>query len=284
MLGNTSKAMAGAAAVMMAPNALAAWELNLPQGVTPISRQAYDLHMLTLWICVVVGVVVFAAMIYSMINHRKSLGREPAQFHHSTRAEIIWTLIPIVILVAMAAPATKGLIMMEDTSEPDLSIKVTGYQWKWRYEYLDDGVSFYSNLAPDSRAAIYADKELHREYLLEVDKEVVIPVDKKVRLLLTADDVIHAWWVPELGMKKDAIPGYINEIWIRAEKTGTYRGQCAELCGKDHGFMPIVVVVKSQADYDAWVAQNKTAALANPPSHSTSAAVFGQADVARTGG
>jgi cytochrome c oxidase subunit 2 len=237
----------------------AAWELNMPRGVTPVAHEAYDLHMLTLWICVAIGVVVFGAMLISILSHRKSSGRAPAQFHHSTTAEIVWTVIPVLILVGMAIPATTALIAMEDTSDPDLTLKVTGYQWKWHYEYLDDGVSFYSNLASSSRSAIYEDPYQVEHYLLDVDNRVVVPVGAKVRILLTADDVIHAWWVPELGMKKDAIPGFVNEMWIRIEEPGVYRGQCAELCGKDHGFMPIVVEAKSAEGYKEWVAAQKTA-------------------------
>lgn len=248
-----------AASAGLVSEAHAAWELNLPRGVTPISQQAYDLHMLILWVCTAIGVVVFGLMFYSMAMHRKSRGVEPARFHHSTFAEIVWTLIPFVILVAMAIPATKALVMMEDTSESDMTLKVTGYQWKWKYEYVEDGVSFYSNLAPKSRAAIYGG-DLHEDYLLEVDNEVVLPTNAKVRLLLTADDVIHAWWVPQLGMKKDAIPGYVNELWLYIKEPGIYRGQCAELCGKDHGFMPIVVNAKPMDEYRAWVAEQKGAA------------------------
>ena len=241
-------------------------DLNMPRGVTPISHEAYDLHMLILWICVAIGVVVFGAMFYSIFAHRKSLGVKPATFHHSTKAEILWTVVPCLILVAMAVPATRALVVMEDTSESDLTIKVTGYQWNWRYEYLDSGVSFISSLAPASRAAIHSGKATETpNYLLDVDNPVVIPVDKKVRVLLTSSDVIHAWWVPEFGMKKDAIPGYINQLWIKAEKPGTYRGQCAELCGKDHGFMPIVVEVKTQEEYDAWVAGMKQASAKETP-------------------
>lgn len=234
-------------------------DLNMQPGVTPISREAYELHMLILWICVAIGVLVFGVMFYSILRHRKSLGVEPAQFHHSTKAEILWTIVPCIILVAMAFPATSALVAMEDTSEAELTIKVTGYQWKWKYDYLEDGVSFYSSLADTSRAAIHSSEDVRNtpNYLLEVDNPVVIPVDTKVRLLLTSDDVIHAWWIPQFGMKKDAIPGFINEMWVKAEKLGTYRGQCAELCGKDHGFMPIVVEVKTKEDYDAWVAGQK---------------------------
>ncbi len=247
--------------LLLAPlGALAAFsDLNMRPGVTPISHEAYELHMLILWICVAIGVVVFGVMFYSILRHRKSLGAKPAQFHHSTTAEILWTVIPCIILISMAIPATSALVAMEDTSDAELTIKATAYQWKWKYEYLEDDVSFYSNLAPTSRAAIHSAQDVREvpNYLLEVDNPVVIPVGKKIRLLLTSADVIHAWWVPQFGMKKDAIPGFINEMWIRVEKPGTYRGQCAELCGNDHGFMPIVVEVKSQADYDAWVAGQK---------------------------
>ena len=250
-------ALVAALSLTIGPAAMAAWEVNLPFGVTPLSQEIYDLHMLIFWICVVIGVIVFGAMIVSMFLHRKSKGRTAAHFHHSTLAEILWTVVPIVILVSMAIPATFTLIDIEDTSEADMTLKVTGYQWKWRYDYIEDGVSFYSNLAPSSRAAIYGDPHSVENYLLEVDKRVVLPVGKKVRVLITADDVIHAWWVPAFGMKKDAIPGYINEIWVQIEEPGIYRGQCAELCGKDHGFMPIVVEGKPQAEYDKWLAAVK---------------------------
>ena len=240
--------------------ALAGYEqLNMTEGVTQISRDAYQLHMYILWICVAIGVLVFGAMFWSIWKHRKANGVEAAQFHHSTKAEIIWTIIPVLILVGMAIPATKTLINMEDSSDPDLTIKVTGYQWKWKYDYLGEDVSFYSNLAESSRAAIFADPTKVENYLLEVDNAVVIPVDKKVRFLITADDVIHSWWVPQLGMKRDAIPGFMNKMWARVERPGVYRGQCTELCGKDHGFMPVVVEAKTQADYDAWLAEQKLA-------------------------
>jgi len=239
-------------------------DLNMTVGVTPISREAYELHMLILVICVIIGIIVFGAMFYSMLKHRKSVGHEPAQFHHSTKAEIIWTVIPCIILIGMAIPATSALINMEDTSDADITIKVTAYQWMWKYEYLDDGVTLYSNLAPSSRDAIYKDPDAVDHYLLDVDNKIVLPVNKKVRMLLTSDDVIHAWWVPALGMKKDAIPGFINELWIRVDedKAGVYRGQCAELCGKDHGFMPIVVEATSEAGYAQWLAGHKSAKAA----------------------
>jgi cytochrome c oxidase subunit 2 len=247
---------AGTAGALAIP--AASWaafsDLNMTPGVTPISQHAYHLHMLILWICVAIGTVVFGAMFYSILMHRKSRGVTPATFHHSTKAEILWTVIPCVILVAMALPATKALVSMEDTSQSDLTIKVTGYQWKWHYEYLGKGVSFYSDLAPASRNAIHGDPSTTEHYLLDVNNPIVIPAGKKVRLLLTSDDVIHSWWIPAFGMKKDAIPGFVNEMWIKSETPGTYRGQCAELCGKDHGFMPIVAIVKPQAEYDAWLA------------------------------
>nr|WP_241546839.1 cytochrome c oxidase subunit II [Thiohalobacter thiocyanaticus] len=250
------QALAGAGLMTVAGSATAEWGLNLPVGVSPIANEAYSLHMLILWICVAIGVVVFGAMFYSIIKHRKSKGAVAAQFHESTTIEILWTIIPFLILVGMAFPATKALIAMEDTSNSDVSIKVTGYQWKWQYEYLDEEIGFFSTLSTP-KDEIFNKVAKNEDYLLQVDNPVVVPVGKKVRLLITANDVIHAWWVPELGMKKDAIPGFVNEMWFRIDEPGTYRGQCAELCGKDHGFMPIVVVAKEQAEYDQWVAEQK---------------------------
>lgn len=250
-----ARAAAGLAALAPFGAAHAAWELNMPRGVTQISREAYDQHMLMLWWCVAIGVVVFGAMFYSMIRHRRAAGHAAANFHHNTFAEIVWTVIPVLILVLMAVPATRALIVMEDTSEADMTLKVTGHQWKWRYEYLEDDVDFFSALAPESREAIYEDPFSREHYLLEVDNEVVLPVGRKVRILLTADDVIHAWWVPALGMKKDAIPGFINELWTRIDDPGVYRGQCAELCGKDHGYMPIVVRAVTEEEYVAWLGE-----------------------------
>ena len=250
--------LAGWAASVYAAGASADYALNLRPGVTPISREAYDLHMLIMWICVVIGVVVFGAIFISILKHRKSKGAQPAQFHESTTVEIIWTIIPFLILIGMAIPATKALVAMEDTSNSDLTIKVTGYQWKWGYDYIDDGVSFISSLATP-KEQIYDMQEKSENYLLEVDKPLVVPTNKKVRLLITASDVIHAWWVPDLGMKKDAIPGFVNEMWFQIDTEGTYRGQCAELCGKDHGYMPIVVIAKNEADYGKWLSAQKTA-------------------------
>jgi cytochrome c oxidase subunit 2 len=214
--------------------------------------------MAILWVCVAIGVVVFGTMFISILRHRKSRGAVAAQFHESTLIEILWTIIPFVILVSIAIPATKTLIAMENPSDADLTIKVTGYQWRWRYDYPDSGISFFSNLStPQDEIDNKAPKG--KEYLLQVDHPLVLPINKKVRFLTTGNDVIHSWWVPALGWKKDAIPGYINESWARIEKPGTYRGQCAELCGKGHGFMPIVVVAKTEGDYAKWVKEQKLA-------------------------
>ena len=254
----TLTALAGSALLVCSGGVSADYGLNLPRGVTSISKEAYDLHMLIMWICVAIGVVVFGAIFISILKHRKSKGAKPATFHESTTVEIIWTIVPFLILIGMAIPATKALVAMEDTSNPDLSIKVTAYQWKWGYDYMDEGVSFISSLSTP-KEQILNEQEKGQNYLLEVDNPLVVPVNKKVRLLLTANDVIHSWWVPDLGMKKDAIPGFVNEMWFRVDEEGTYRGQCAELCGKDHGFMPIVVVAKNDADYQQWVTAQKTA-------------------------
>ncbi len=254
--------LAGLGLMSVAGMAAAEYGLNLQPGVTSISQEAYSLHMLILWVCVAIGVVVFGAMFYSILYHRKSKGAVAAQFHESTTVEILWTIVPFLILIGMAIPATKALIAMEDTSNSDISIKVTGYQWKWQYEYLDEDVNFFSTLSTP-KDEIFDRANKNDNYLLEVDNPVVVPVGKKVRLLITANDVIHAWWVPALGMKKDAIPGFVNEMWFNIDTPGVYRGQCAELCGKDHGFMPIVVVAKEQADYEQWlVAQKQSAAAA----------------------
>lgn len=236
-------------------------ELNLTQGVTPLSHEVYDLHMTTMWICVAIGVVVFGVMFWSIFHHRKSRGAVAAQFHHSTKAEIAWTIVPILILVGMAIPATKTLIEMKNTGGSDMTIKVTGYQWKWRYEYIDEGVQFFSTLADSSNSARRLDSGIDPDdvphYLLDVDNPVVVPVDTKIRFLLTSNDVIHAWWVPALGWKRDAVPGYINASWAIIKEAGTYRGQCAELCGRDHGFMPVVLVAKEKDDYQTWLAGMK---------------------------
>jgi cytochrome c oxidase subunit II len=273
-----------AAGSAFAGSAQAAWKINMPVGVTDMSREIHSLHMLIFWVCVVIAVLVFGAMIYSIVVFRKSKGAvADATLTHSTKIEVIWTIIPILILIAMAIPAAETLVKIEDTRNSELSIKVTGFQWKWQYEYLDQGVSFFSTLARDSNAA----RQLHSgidpytvpNYLLEVDNRLVVPVDTKVRVLLTAGDVIHAWWVPEFGVKKDAIPGFVNEAWFRAHELGVYRGQCAELCGRDHGFMPVVVEVKSKADFEAWLQAHKKdqAPAAAPASEAPAAAAAPQA-------
>lgn len=235
------------------------WGMNMVPGVTGTSNEIFSLHMTILWICVAIGVVVFGVMFWSIIAHRKSDDREPAHFHENTAVEILWTIIPFVILVAMAIPATATLVDMYDTSESDIDIKVTGYQWKWKYDYINDDFGYFSNLAT-SQDEIYNRLEKNENYLLEVDNPLVIPVGKKVRLLLTANDVIHSWWVPEFGVKKDAIPGFINETWTRVDEPGIYRGQCTELCGTYHGFMPVVVKAVPQEEYDSWLAEQKAAA------------------------
>ena len=243
--------------LVSASTANADWALNMPKGVTDLSLETYNLHMMVFWWCVAIGVIVFGVMIISLFKHRKSQGAEPASFSHSTAAEVIWTAIPVVILLIMAVPAAETMVRLEDSRDPDISIVVTAYQWKWHYKYQDEGVEFYSSLARPSLAARTrqsgVDVNSVENYLLEVDNPVVVPKGAKVRLLLTSNDVIHSWWVPEFAIKKDAIPGIVNETWFRANEVGTYRGQCAELCGKDHGYMPVVVKVVEPEAYAAWV-------------------------------
>lgn len=263
-----SKLAIAASLGMVSQAATAEYALNMPVGVTEISREVYDLHMMVFYICCAIGAVVFGAMIYSIFAHRKSKGAKAANFHHSTLVEIVWTAVPFIILMAMALPAAKTLVKMENTRGAEMSIKITGYQWKWQYEYVDEDVSFYSTLDKDSNVARQtgADVDLTAvdNYLLDVDNPLVVPTGTKIRLLLTAADVIHAWWVPDFAVKKDAIPGYINETWMQIDEPGTYRGQCAELCGRDHGFMPVVVIAKTPEEYQAWLAAQKgeTAAIA----------------------
>jgi len=249
--------------VMSKTAAAAASDINMPVGVTPLSQEVYGLHMLIFWICVVIGVVVFAVMFYSMYKHRKSKGAVAADFHESTTVEIIWTAVPLIILVAMAIPAARTLIAMEDTSNAEVTVKVTGYQWKWHYEYLDSGINFFSTLDAEHNRArqVGSDIDVSKidNYLKEVDNPLVLPVGKKVRFLHTSSDVIHSWWVPDLAVKKDAIPGFINENWALIEKPGIYRGKCTELCGRDHGFMPVVVKAVPEEEYLAWVSENAPA-------------------------
>jgi cytochrome c oxidase subunit 2 len=234
-------------------------QINMSPGVTEVGKKIYDLHMLIFWICTVIGAGVFGVMFYSIIYHRKSKGVTPATFHESTKVEIAWTVVPFIILIAMAVPATTTLLNIYDTDDAELDILITGYQWKWKYEYLsEDGenVSFFSNLKTP-QAEIYNMEAKGEHYLLEVDEPMVLPANTKVRFLVTANDVLHSWWVPQLAVKRDAIPGFINETWTRTSEPGVYRGQCAELCGKNHGFMPIVVNVVSKEEYTQWLGKKQ---------------------------
>jgi cytochrome c oxidase subunit II len=246
------------------PAALAAWTLNMTPGITAISQRVYELHMLMFWWCVAIGIFVFGWMIYSLVVFRKSRGAVPdTKLVHNTRAEIIWTVLPVFILIGMAVPATRTLIETEDASNTELSIRITGYQWKWGYQYLDAGVEVFSTLDRASNAARQLGSGIDPitvpNYLLNVDHPLVLPAGVKVRLLITAQDVIHSWWVPALAIKKDAIPGFVNEAWFKIDpkNVGLYRGQCAELCGRDHGFMPIVIDVRSKAEFDSWLKTQK---------------------------
>jgi cytochrome c oxidase subunit 2 len=247
--------------LVMTSRANADWAINMPKGVTALSAETFELHMIVFWWCVAIAVVVFGAMIWSLIHHRKSKGAKPATFSHSMTAEIIWTVIPIIILLVMAVPSAELLIKLEDSRDPDLTIVATGYQWKWHYTYQDEDLAFFSSLARTSadarRRNSGIDPETVDNYLLDVDNPLVVPKGAKVRLLLTSNDVVHAWWVPELAMKKDAVPGYMNETWFRADEVGKYRGQCAELCGMDHGYMPIVVEVVEAEKFQLWLDSEK---------------------------
>ncbi len=259
--GIVSRLILGVGLWLSAPAVFAEYGLNFQRPVTPVAHKILELHNMILLICVIIFVLVFGVMFYSIFAHRKSRGYKPAKFHDNATLEVVWTVIPFLILVSMAIPSTATLLEMSDTSKSDLTIKITGYQWKWKYDYPDQDVGFFSTLAtPRDQIENKAAKGEH--YLLEVDNPIVVPVGKKVRFLVTANDVIHSWWVPQLGVKKDAIPGFINEFWVRADETGTFRGQCAELCGKDHGFMPIVVSAVSQEDFTKWVAVQKDKAAA----------------------
>lgn len=291
-----ARAAQAAASTQGAPAATAesGWGLlNMPVGVTDISRKIYELHMTIFWVCVAIAVVVFGAMIWSLFAYRKSKGAIPdATLVHNTKVEVVWTVVPVFILIAMAVPAARVLVEIEDTTRTGLSIKVTGFQWGWNYDYLEDGVSYYSRLDRKSDAARQLvsgiDPNTVEHYLLNVDHPLVVPVDTKVRLLITGADVIHSWWVPDLGVKKDAIPGFINEAWFKidADKPGLYRGQCAELCGRDHGFMPIVVDARSKADFAAWLkekaAEQKQAAHPASPAPPVAAPAPGAAPAPRS--
>ena len=259
MIRKASRNAACAAAAVAGATANAAYDVDILPPASPIAQQIYDLHWAIMWVCVVIFVVVFGAMFYSILKHRKSVGAKAAHFHENTTIEVIWTIIPFLILVGMAYPATKTVLDMKDASNPDLTIKVTAYQWAWEYDYLQDGVKF-NSLLSTPRAQI---EEWHRkgtdknpDYLLEVDNPMVVPAGKKVRLLVTANDVIHGWYVPQLGVNQYGIPGFVKDTWFKADKPGVYRGQCSQICGKEHGFMPIVVVAKAPEEYAAWVKEH----------------------------
>ncbi|WP_211455222.1 cytochrome c oxidase subunit II [Collimonas antrihumi] len=257
-------------AVVDSPGGPAVLQMNFQPPVTQIAQQIYDLHHLMLIICIVIFLAVFGVMFYSILKHRKSLGHKSASFHESTGVEIAWTVVPFLIVIGMALPATKTVVAMKDTSNADITIKVTGMQWKWGYDYLNgdgSGISFLSNLSTPHEQIVDSTKVKNDNYLIEVDNPMVVPVNKKVRIITTANDVIHSWGIPAFGVKQDAIPGFVRDTWFKAEKVGTYRGQCVELCGKDHAFMPIVVEVLSEADYKAWVDGKKKemAAQADDP-------------------
>ena len=258
------RVFSGAVLAFLAPLAAAQNQVNMSPGVTEIGADIFELHMLIMWICVVIGVAVFAVMFYSIYAHRKSKGHQASQFHESTKVEVAWTVVPFLILIAMAVPATSTLLEVYDNDEAELDILITGYQWKWRYEYLEESgepVAFFSNLAT-SQEEIYNTDKKGDNYLLEVDEPLVIPTNTKVRFLITANDVIHSWWVPEIAVKRDAIPGFINEAWTRVPEEGIYRGQCTELCGAYHGFMPVEVHAVSRDEFDAWMAAKRGAAAA----------------------
>ena len=273
--------------IFMPLSAIADWGLNMTQGVTPISQEIYKMHMVTLWVVTIIGVLVFAVMFWSIFHHRKSRGAKAAKFSHSTTVEIIWTIIPTAIIISLAVPATKLLIKMDDTSESAITVKATGSQWKWKYDYLDgvgEGITIYSNLDDKSKEISQRDSGLkptdHENYLRDVDEPIVLPINTKIRILTTAQDVIHSWWVPDLGWKRDAIPGFINDNWAIIEKTGTYRGKCTEICGAGHGYMPIVLQAVSMEDYTEWVDKKK---LAQEASKNTSNIVLNMEELMTKG-
>jgi cytochrome c oxidase subunit 2 len=266
----------GVAGLIAPTLALASYDVNIPPPASPISAQIYGLHMYILYVCLAIFVIVFSLMFYSIFKFRKSKGAKPdVNFHESTLIEIIWTAIPFLILIAMAVPATKTVLDMKDTSSPDMTVKVTAYQWGWRYDYAAEGIGFYSNLStPWSQIGMPGEKateEKGKDYLLEVDNPMVVPVNKRVRLLVTSNDVIHGWYVPQLGVNQYGIPGFIKDVWFKADRVGTFKGQCSQICGKLHGYMPITVIVKSEEDYAKWVEEagkkwsNKAGAVAAAP-------------------
>lgn len=246
--------------------AFAEYGLNMTQGVSQISHKIYQLHMTIFWICVAIGVVVFGVLIYSLIMHRKSIGHKAHDFHENTAVEIIWTIIPFVILISMAIPATSVMKYIDDKSNSDILVKVTGYQWRWHYEYPEHEVSYYSNLSTPQEQIENKDTK-DALYLHDVDNPLVLPINKKIRFLFTANDVIHSWWVPALGIKKDTVPGFINESWVIIDKPGIYRGQCAELCGARHAYMPIVVDARSEEDYNKWIIEQAAKEKPVPVNH-----------------
>lgn len=257
-----NRIVAFVAGLLACGQADAAWQINMPVGATDISASVHGLHMLIFWVCVAIAVLVFGAMLYCIVVFRKSRGAVPdTSLQHSTTAEIVWTVIPVIILIAMAIPAAQTLVAMEISHDTEMTIKITGYQWKWEYEYVGEDVSFFSNLADTSNRARQLDSGMNpfdvENYLLEVDQPLVIPANTRIRYLITSNDVLHAWWVPDFAIKKDAIPGYINEGWFEVNEPGIHRGQCAELCGKDHGFMPVVVEVLPRDEFDAWLAERR---------------------------
>ena len=268
-------------------SAMAEWTLNMRQGVTPISQEIYQMHMVTLWVVTVIGILVFSVMFWSIFHHRKSKGAKAAKFSHSTTVEIIWTIIPTAIIISLAVPATKLLIKMDDTSESAITIKATGSQWKWKYDYLDgvgEGITMFSSLDDKSKEISQRDSGLnpmdHEFYLKDVDEPIVLPINTKIRILTTSLDVIHAWWLPDLGWKRDAIPGFINDNWAVIEKTGTYRGKCTEICGAGHGYMPIVLKAVTMDDYTSWVDEKK---LAQEAAKNTSDIVLSKAELMTKG-
>ena len=265
---------------LLSPLAAAEWQTGMQEPASQMAAAQQWLNVFMLWVITIIGAGVFGMMFYSIFRHRKSLGHKAAHFHENTAVEIAWTIVPMFIIIGMALPATKVILEYKDTSAPDLTVKVTGYQWKWSYHYLDSGVFFYSQLStpPEEIGGKYYDAEgeaapTSDNYLLETDNEMVVPVGKKVRLLLTAADVIHAWWVPQLGVKQDAIPGLVRDAWFRADRPGVFRGQCAELCGKNHGFMPIVVRAVPEEEFNAWSAQSGGVAETAPDPARPGAAV-----------
>ena len=263
MIRKASRNAACAAAAVAGATANAAYDVDILPPASPIAQQIYDLHWAIMWVCIVIFVVVFGAMFYSIFKHRKSLGHKAAHFHENTTVEVIWTVIPFLILIGMAYPATKTVLDMKDASNPDLTIKVTAYQWAWEYDYLQDGVKFNSRLSTPRAQIEEWQKQGEKkgaDYLLEVNNPMVVPAGKKVRLLITSNDVIHGWYVPQLGINQYGIPGFVKDTWFKADKPGVYRGQCSQICGKEHGYMPIVVVAKAPAEYDAWVKEQKAAA------------------------